>query len=55
MIFVVRSQRQEFRATNGRAKVWGREPVYIEAKYRTKEGTERTSLLLASGWWGLAR
>ena len=48
-------QRQEFRATNGRAKVWGREPRFIEAKYTTADGEERTSLLLASGWWGVAR
>eukprot|EP00981_Chlorochromonas_danica_P006665 scaffold1447_cov165-Ochromonas_danica.AAC.11 len=48
-------QRQEFRASNGRAKVWGCEPDYIVAKYRTKDGELRSSLLLASGWWGLAR
>lgn len=27
----------------------------MEAKYTTKDGEERTSLLLASGWWGVAR
>lgn len=27
----------------------------IEAKYVTKGGDERTSILLLSGWWGLAR
>lgn len=48
-------QRQEFRATNGRAKVWGKEPDFVAAKYLTKDGEERSSLLLASGWWGLAR
>jgi 7-dehydrocholesterol reductase len=53
--FYIIRQRQEFRSTNGRAKVWGREPDYIVAKYKTKDGEERSSLLLASGWWGLAR
>lgn len=48
-------QRQRFRCTNGREKVWGREPVFVEARYLTKDGEERSSLLLASGWWGLAR
>lgn len=39
--------------------VWGRAPRYIEAQYTTvSERGERethTSLLLASGWWGVAR
>lgn len=48
-------QRQEFRQTNGKSKVWGKPPVFIEAKYVTEEGEKRTSLLLASGWWGLSR
>lgn len=48
-------QRQEFRATSGKAKVWGKEPDYITAKYTTAGGEERTSLLLCSGWWALAR
>lgn len=48
-------QRQEFRRTNGRAKVWGAPPTYIEAQYTTKDGEVRTSLLLTSGWWKLAR
>jgi 7-dehydrocholesterol reductase len=48
-------QRQEFRATNGKQKVWGKEPDYIVAKYTTKDGEVRSSLLLCSGWWSLAR
>jgi Delta14-sterol reductase len=39
-------QKHRFRSVPG-AKVWGREPVYIE--------TQRGTRLLASGWWGLAR
>lgn len=51
-------QRQQFRATQGRCKVWGGDPLFIEAHYKTHErdsSTTRTQLLLASGWWGLAR
>lgn len=48
-------QRQVFRATKGRAKVWGRAPVKLVARYATADGSTKSSLLLASGWWGLAR
>lgn len=48
-------QRQEFRASGGRMKIWGKPAQFIEAKYTTKDGELRTSLLLASGWWGVAR
>lgn len=48
-------QRQEFRATHGKAKVWGKTPTFITAEYTTEDGQERTSLLLTSGWWGLSR
>jgi len=48
-------QRQRVRATQGRAQVWGKQPKLIEARYRTGDGQDRTNLLLASGYWGLAR
>jgi len=48
-------QRQVFRATSGEAMVWGRKPQMIVATYRTEAGELKQSLLLASGWWGLAR
>jgi 7-dehydrocholesterol reductase len=54
-VYSLLRQRQSFRATNGKEKVWGKLPDFIEAKYITKDGEVRTSLLLASGWWGLAR
>jgi len=47
-------QRQEFRKAKGKDLIWGKPPVSIEAKYFTK-GKQRTSLLLASGWWGISR
>ena len=38
-----------FRATDGRALVWGQPPKKIVAKYTTGNGKEKTSLLLVSG------
>jgi len=48
-------QRQEFRKSEGRALIWGGPATYIRAAYTTGDGTERSSLLLTNGWWGLAR
>ena len=48
-------QRQRVRATKGKTMVFGRKPQLIYATYRTKDGEEKQSLLLASGWWGLSR
>jgi 7-dehydrocholesterol reductase len=49
------NQRQLFRASGGKMKIWGSDAEYIEADYLTDDGEKRTSLLLASGWWGVAR
>ena len=40
---------QVFRATHGKAKVWGKNPTYITAKYTPADGQEKTSLLLTDG------
>jgi len=48
-------QRQVFRATDGKCTIWGQPPVFITASYTTEAGQKRSSLLLASGWWGVAR
>merc|ERR1719352_1709100 len=43
---------------NPKMKIWGRDPVYVTAHYTcVEEGREvtKTSLLLASGFWGIAR
>jgi 7-dehydrocholesterol reductase len=56
-------QRQDFRACNGRCKIWGRDPFFVEAKHRNQNTTDaattsgewKTSLLLGSGYWGLSR
>lgn len=49
------NQRRKFRSSEGREKVWGKEPLYIVALYVNKDGHKTRSLLLASGWWGLSR
>jgi 7-dehydrocholesterol reductase len=53
-------ERDVFRATNGKALVWGKPPKFIKATYsivdrKTGEKSTKTSLLLASGFWGVAR
>lgn len=48
-------QRKMFRKTGGKEKIWGRIPEKIEATYMSSDGTKHNSLLLCSGFWGLAR
>eukprot|EP00808_Paulinella_micropora_P025318 g323.t1 len=49
---------QVFRARKGQVKIFGKDPVYVTAHYTVLEDgeeKEKTSLLLASGFWGPAR
>ena len=48
-------QRDHVRAKQGDARIWGRPAEFIRCKYHTSDGKEHTSLLLTSGWWGVAR
>jgi len=48
-------QRQYFRQMDGNCLIWGKAPEIIRAKYKTEQGEVKSSLLLASGYWGLAR
>ena len=53
-------ERDVFRATNRAALVWGKKPSFIRATYTiidrgTGDSSQKTSLLLASGFWGVAR
>jgi 7-dehydrocholesterol reductase len=51
-------QRQEFRSSGGKDLVWGKEPVIVEAEYtvlKNDKSVTKKSILLASGWWGIAR
>jgi 7-dehydrocholesterol reductase len=47
-------QRVAFRRANGKLQIWGKPAQYIAAEYQTDKGM-RKSVLLYSGWWGLAR
>jgi 7-dehydrocholesterol reductase len=49
------AQRQRVRATDGKTTVWGKPPELIRAEYTTTDGKKHESLLLVSGWWGMAR
>lgn len=53
--YLADKQRQNIRATDGQCKVWGKKPITLKAHYNTADGQVRQSLLLASGWWGVAR
>jgi len=53
--YLADAQRQNVRATQGRIKVWGKAPVLVQARYTTSGGEAKTNILLASGWWGIAR
>lgn len=48
-------QRIAARASGGSCTIWGKKPVTLIANYQTLTGDAKQSLLLASGWWGLAR
>lgn len=48
-------QRQHVRETNGDTTIWGKPPELIHARYTPADGVERESILLVSGWWGVAR
>jgi 7-dehydrocholesterol reductase len=47
-------QRQAVRSGTSKT-VWGRKPVIVRAPYTTESGERRESILLASGYWGIAR
>lgn len=48
-------QRQRVRSTKGSCRVWNKKPSLILASYTNHQGKKQQSLLLTSGWWGLAR
>ena len=43
------------RDTDGQCMIWGRQPEVIRAEYTLDNGETRESILLVSGWWGVAR
>jgi len=48
-------QRQKVRRVNGNCLVWGKKPLLTLATYKTELGEKKSNVLLASGWWGMAR
>lgn len=48
-------QRLVARSTEGSCKIWGKKPVTLLAHYKTEQGDAKKTILLASGWWGIAR
>ncbi|CAK1367642.1 7-dehydrocholesterol reductase [Cercospora beticola] len=48
-------QRDYVRSKKDEARIWGRPAEFIRCKYHTSDGKEHESLLLTSGWWGVAR
>lgn len=49
-------QRHRFREADGQIKVnGGKDPFYINAKYRNESGETGVGLLLGSGYWGMVR
>eukprot|EP00002_Diphylleia_rotans_P007279 TRINITY_DN1678_c0_g1_i2.p1 TRINITY_DN1678_c0_g1~~TRINITY_DN1678_c0_g1_i2.p1 ORF type:complete len:437 (-),score=76.19 TRINITY_DN1678_c0_g1_i2:406-1716(-) len=53
--YQVDAQKQLVRATGGKCKIWGEDPVLIVGNYVTEDGKKRSNLLLASGWWAVSR
>lgn len=48
-------QRLIARETQGECTIWGKNPVTVLARYETTEVDKKQTILLASGWWGVAR
>lgn len=49
------NHRGVFRKYDGAVTIFGNDAKYIVAKYTPQNGKEKTSLLLLSGYWGIAR
>lgn len=48
-------QRQIARITQGECTIWNKKPRIMQATYQTEQGETKQTILLASGWWGIAR
>ncbi len=47
-------QKDIVRSSDGNCMIWGKKAEVIRTVYKTSDGIEHKSLLLCSGWWGLA-
>ena len=48
-------QKLRVRRSGGKCLVWGQKPEIIRARHCLETGEEKESILLASGWWRIAR
>ncbi len=53
--YLTDTQRGRVRQSNGQCTVWGCAPKLIRPKYVDALGKKKNTILLASGFWGLAR
>jgi 7-dehydrocholesterol reductase len=53
--YLADKQRQKVRATQGKCLVFGKKPDLIPVSYVTEQGEKKQTILLASGFWGIAR
>lgn len=53
--YLADKQRIIARETDGDCTIWGKKPRTLIAHYKTEDGQSKQTLLLASGWWGIAR
>lgn len=51
----VNNQKDLVRLTDGKCKIWGKPAKVIRTEFTTGDGKVHRSLLLVSGFWGLAR
>jgi len=49
------NQKRYFREANGNYYIMGKKATYLRTKYKLADGTVQESLLLTSGFWGIAR
>lgn len=48
-------QKEYFRKSGGRCRIWAKTADFIVAHYKTNVGTNKKTQLLTSGFWGVAR
>ncbi|KAJ3339911.1 7-dehydrocholesterol reductase [Gonapodya sp. JEL0774] len=48
-------QKDLARSTKGQCTIWGRPATFVKAEYYTSDGVKHETLLLTSGFWGIAR
>lgn len=51
----VNYQKDIVRRSDGNCMIWGKPAEYVRCTFKTKDGKTHESLLLTSGWWGVAR